>query len=59
MVTIGGISATPLYAGLTPGGVGLMQVNVRIPPGSPSGDGIPLKVRIGDTESQTVYISIR
>ena len=59
MVTIGGISATPLYAGLTPGGVGLMQVNVTIPAGSPSGDGIPLKVRIGDTESQTVYISIR
>ena len=38
MVTVGGISATPLYAGLTPGGVGLMQVNVTIPAGSPSGD---------------------
>jgi uncharacterized protein (TIGR03437 family) len=59
MVTVGGISATPLYAGLTPGGVGLMQVNVTIPAGSPAGDRIPLQVRIGNTESQTVYISIR
>jgi uncharacterized protein (TIGR03437 family) len=59
MVTVGGISATPLYAGLTPGGVGLMQVNVTIPAGSPAGNGIPLKVRIGEAESQTVYISIR
>ena len=43
MVTVGGISAAPLYAGLTPGGVGLMQVNFTIPAGSPSGDKIPLK----------------
>jgi uncharacterized protein (TIGR03437 family) len=59
IVNIGGIATTPLYAGLTPGGVGLIQVNVAIPAGAPSGNSVPLKVQIGDTETQTVYISIR
>jgi uncharacterized protein (TIGR03437 family) len=36
-----------------------MQVNVAIPAGIPSGNSVPLTVRIGDAESQTVYISIR
>jgi uncharacterized protein (TIGR03437 family) len=59
IVRVGGTTVTPLYAGLTPGGVGLMQVNVAIPAGIPSGNSVPLTVRIGDAESQTVYISIR
>ena len=59
IVNIGGIMATPDYAGLTPGGVGLMQVNVKIPTGTPPGNSVPLNVRIGDAQSQTVYISIR
>jgi uncharacterized protein (TIGR03437 family) len=59
IVTIGGIAVTPDYAGLTPGGVGLMQVNFKVPAGVPPGNSVPLTVRIGDAESQTVYISIR
>jgi uncharacterized protein (TIGR03437 family) len=33
----GSVSVTPAYAGLSPGSVGLYQVNAAIPPGVPSG----------------------
>ena len=58
-VTIGGIPTAPLYAGLTAGGVGLMQVNVVIPAGVAPGNSVPLKFSIGGNESQTVNISVR
>jgi uncharacterized protein (TIGR03437 family) len=37
-VTIGGVQANVLYAGLAPGFVGLYQVNVQMPAGVPSGN---------------------
>lgn len=36
-VTVGGRPAEILFAGLTPGGVGLYQINLRVPPDAPSG----------------------
>jgi uncharacterized protein (TIGR03437 family) len=36
-LTIGGRTAEILFAGLTPGGVGLYQINLRVPPEAPSG----------------------
>ena len=36
-VTIGGVTGEVLFAGLTPGSVGLYQVNVKIPSGAPVG----------------------
>jgi uncharacterized protein (TIGR03437 family) len=51
-VLINGIAADVLYAGAAPGQVaGLMQVNVRIPAGTPSGD-IPVEIHVGDAKSQ-------
>jgi uncharacterized protein (TIGR03437 family) len=41
-VTIGGVPAVPDYQGFAPGFVGLYQVNVKIPPGVPTGDAVPL-----------------
>ena len=36
-VFIGGVPVKALYSGLAPGFVGLYQINVQIPPGTPSG----------------------
>jgi uncharacterized protein (TIGR03437 family) len=58
-VTIGGAPVTPIFAGLTAGSVGLMQINVAIPPGTPSGSAIPLQVTIAGNPSQTVNIAVQ
>jgi uncharacterized protein (TIGR03437 family) len=58
-VTIGGTPVTPIYAGLTAGSVGLTQVNVAIPPGTPSGNAIPLQVSIEGNPTQTVNIAVQ
>ncbi|HZL56377.1 MAG TPA: hypothetical protein VFC21_04820, partial [Bryobacteraceae bacterium] len=51
-VTIGGVAAPALYAGAAPSLVaGVMQVNVRIPEGVPSGNN-PVVVMVGSAQSQ-------
>jgi uncharacterized protein (TIGR03437 family) len=45
-VTIGGIPATVLFAGLTPGYVGLYQVNVAMPSGVTPGAQVPVTVSV-------------
>ncbi len=52
-VKIGGLDAEVLYAGSAPGlVVGLLQVNVRIPPTVPSGSAVPVLLTIGGASSQ-------
>jgi len=51
------------FAGLTPGSVGLFQVNVRVPPGTQAGDAVPLYLEIAQEDgsvsrSNTVTIAI-
>lgn len=58
-VTINGAPVTPIYAGLTPGSVGLTQVNVAIPAGTPAGNSIPLQVTIAGNATQTVNIAVQ
>jgi uncharacterized protein (TIGR03437 family) len=51
-VTVGGVSAQVLYAGAAPSLVaGVMQVNVRIPAGTASGDNA-VTVTVGAAASQ-------
>jgi uncharacterized protein (TIGR03437 family) len=57
-VTIGGIQANVTFYGLTPGFVGLYQVNVQVPAGSPAGDAVPLVLTIGGQPSNTVSVAI-
>lgn len=61
IVTIGGQTVTPTYAGGAPGNVaGLMQVNVQIPSGIQTGSAVPVVVQLGNTSSQAgVTIAVR
>jgi uncharacterized protein (TIGR03437 family) len=58
-VTIGGQPAVVHYAGLTPGFVGLYQVNVQIPSGVPPGASVPLVISQDSVPSNTVTLTVR
>jgi uncharacterized protein (TIGR03437 family) len=57
-VTIGGTAAQVIFSGLTPGSVGLYQVNATIPPNAPTGTQ-PLVLSIGGLASQTVNLTVQ
>jgi uncharacterized protein (TIGR03437 family) len=52
-VLVGGVQAGVLFRGQTPGTVGLMQLNVRLPAGS-SGDSVEVVLMIGGVRSSVV-----
>jgi uncharacterized protein (TIGR03437 family) len=56
-VTLGGSPATLLFSGLTPGSVGLYQVNVAVPSSAPTGTQ-PLKLSIGGQDA-TVNVAVQ
>jgi len=58
VVTIGGVPAKVLFAGLTAGYVGLYQVNVTVPATTVRGDNVPLIVSMGGTPSNQVSIAV-
>jgi len=59
-VTIGGqTTATPVYAGLTPGVAGLYQINVAVPQGVAPGDNVPVSVTVAGQTSAQVFTSVR
>ena len=55
--TIGGADARLVFGGLTPGFVGLMQVNVEIPDGSPSGN-VAVEVTVAGKKTQAPAATI-
>lgn len=57
--TIGGQTATVHFAGLTPGFVGLYQVNVQIPAGVTPGAAVPLVILQSGVPSNTVTLAVR
>ncbi len=57
-VNIGGVLVTPAYAGLTPGAVGLYQVNVEVPAGLPTGI-VPMLLEFPGSNSNSVNIPIQ
>jgi uncharacterized protein (TIGR03437 family) len=57
-VTVSGISVQPSFTGLTPGFVGLGQVNFQLPANTPSGNTIPAVLTINGVSSKTVQISV-
>jgi uncharacterized protein (TIGR03437 family) len=56
--TIGGASATVIYSGLTPGSVGLYQVNAQVPAGVTPGNAVTLTISIGGVVSNTVTLAV-
>ncbi|MFN0123333.1 MAG: sulfatase-like hydrolase/transferase [Blastocatellia bacterium] len=59
-VTIGGMDAPVLFSGLTPGLVGLWQLNVRIPEGLPTNMATSVRVRKGrDSAATTLAVAGR
>jgi len=58
-VAIGGQPAVVQFAGLTPGFVGLYQVNVQIPSGVTPGASVPLVISQDGVPSNTVTLAVR
>ena len=58
-VTIGGVPAPVIFAGLAPGFIGLYQVNLQVPQGVAAGDAVPVVLSTGAIASNTVTISVR
>jgi uncharacterized protein (TIGR03437 family) len=58
VVTIGGVPATVLFSGLTPGAVGLYQVNVQIPANAPVGAAVAVAMTLTGVASNTVTIAV-
>jgi uncharacterized protein (TIGR03437 family) len=58
-VTIGGVAANVLFAGLTPTEVGLYQVNVVIPTGLTPGTQVPLVLTAAGQVSAPVTIAVQ
>ena len=52
-VSIGGVEAEVLFAGLAPGLAGVYQINVRVAEATPSGGAVELSVAISGQTSQT------
>jgi uncharacterized protein (TIGR03437 family) len=51
--TVGGVPAVVLFGGLTPDFAGLLQVNLIVPEGAPTGDAVPVVIGIQGQRSQT------
>jgi uncharacterized protein (TIGR03437 family) len=57
-VNIGGAAAPVVFSGLTPGYVGLYQVNAQVPAEASVGNGSPLVLTIGGAASNLVSLAI-
>jgi uncharacterized protein (TIGR03437 family) len=57
-VTVGGVPATVSFSGLTPGLVGLYQVNFQVPAAAPAGNYVPMVLSIGGAISNGVTLAI-
>lgn len=58
-VTVGGASAAVLFAGLTPGFVGLSQINVQLPATLPAGSSLPLVATFAGAASPPVNLAVQ
>ncbi len=47
------------FAGLAPGYLGLYQVNVTVPASTPPGLGIPLTLKVGGQQSNSVFVALQ
>jgi len=57
-VTMGGVDAPVLYAGLAPGFVGVYQINIQVPAKVPVGN-VSLIIFMGDSDSPPIVIPVQ
>jgi len=58
-VLIGGVAAQVTFSGLSPQFVGINQINVMLPAGTPTGSAVPLQIQVnGNVTSNTVFIAV-
>ena len=58
IVTIGGLPATVTFSGLTPGLVGLWQLNVMIPANAPVGNAVPVEIKLNRKITNQTTIAV-
>jgi uncharacterized protein (TIGR03437 family) len=58
-LTIGGVDAKVVFAGLTPGLTGLYQVNAVVPPGVAPGSQVPVALTIAGVGSPPVTMAVK
>ena len=58
-VTVGGAAASVSFAGLTPGSVGLVQINIQLPSTYPAGSSLPLVVSFAGTAAPAVNLAVQ
>jgi uncharacterized protein (TIGR03437 family) len=58
-VTIGGITSTVAFSGLTPGLVGVYQINAVVPAGVTTGDQVPVVINISGQVSPAATIAVK
>lgn len=58
-VTVGGASAIVQFSGLTPGFVGLLQINIQLPATLPAGPSLPLVITFPGASSAPVNLWVK
>jgi uncharacterized protein (TIGR03437 family) len=59
-VLVGGVPVTVLFSGLSGDFVGVNQINVQLPPGTPTGNAVSLQIRVGGlTSTNQVTIAVQ
>jgi uncharacterized protein (TIGR03437 family) len=58
-VKVGSATAEVQFAGLTPGSVGLVQINIKLPPTLPAGNSLPLLLAFGASAAPVVNLAVR
>jgi uncharacterized protein (TIGR03437 family) len=56
-ITVAGVPATVAFTGLTPGSVGVIQVNFTVPSGISAGKQ-PVVVKVGSVQSAAAYLTV-
>jgi uncharacterized protein (TIGR03437 family) len=58
-VLIGGKAAQVVFAGMSPQFVGVNQINIAVPAGTPTGDAVPIQISVGGiTTASTITIAV-
>jgi len=58
IVTVGGVPATVAFSGLTPGLVGVWQLNIMIPPNAPVGNAVPVVIKMNRRVTNLTTVAV-